>query len=1120
MAAQGAVVCSGGITTLTKQGGPVTFWLTSERVSRIYQMADLGAASLDYAAIENLFRSRTAQIQSFVGSLQAQVVTHEPPWFSNLDDESKMAWLRSGTFAREVFWQVGGQKLTLLLRGEKSRVVLVLGLESAPASKVGKASATKLAPPTPTVPAASGGSARSCGAAEVAAFMMDLFPPAEPAARAAAAKHLADCKVDRSSGALAAALERDRDPAVRTATLNALGDLGHTEPLHSVLSDPKESDVLRTEALRALDKRGETPAENEQRRLDKSAGSGLARALRELREKKDVQHPQPGEAPPFESSHETSTAQAKATVPQPRSLSAALPSTPTPLAADTPASASIAPVRYTAIEENPAPALAPPAPPSPPKPSDGAALAITTSTLAGGLWGAGLAKLALQDNVGFITLAGSAGALIGGGTALGLVHFGKRPSPEQALFYTNTTAWGSLAGLLAWSGSGSDSVKLKYGLLVGGELGGMAAGVWGAHRWQWTASQIFVADSLVAAAGVGGLGVERMLKDSMRLDVPAWVGYGAAPVMVAAAVASRYLDVSGNDLRFAGIAGIDAAWMTGLIASGIDRSGLFSGHVGQGGLMLGFSAGYLAAIAASPFIDISGSQALLGSGALLVGNGMGLGTHILLSPNDSSGWALGAGLGGLGFLAAGALAAPYLRLGPQATGMATSGFVFGAGTWAAATLAAGRPADARLGGGLLAFAPAAGIVGALASAKFNPDGVDYATTAATTALGMGAGLGVGMLSTSSRGNGEFVGVLGGSLVGLAGGALFADSARPQIPDLGGAAVGAAEGLLLGQLVPTLHLESWESSRNTQGASWLGVSAGAVAGVTLSHMTSAGGGNIVVASAGGLLGTGAGIGAGLLLGHTGSQPERIGAVAGSLGGLATGMLLDHPLHLSDGLASSAPPLALLGGLAGAANGVFLADVVHPDSDGENTQSRRGGALLGASLGVASGLLLSKRFDPGYPALATAAGGSLAGALMGRGLMMVALDNSSTTRADSAGTMAGSLAGLGLGALAAHASPLTPADALALPFGAGFGGLVGALVPTFGDATSPGWQRTTEGGALLGVGAGAVAATTLSHMTRANPAQVAASATAGVTHADIVGTIDPKGNLDATAVGTIK
>ncbi|HEY5285179.1 MAG TPA: hypothetical protein VIM14_20465, partial [Polyangia bacterium] len=563
--------------------------------------------------------------------------------------------------------------------------------------------------------------ANPCTSLAVATWMMDLFPPAPPAARAAAAKGLANCKVDRSAGALAVALTHDEDESVRSATLDALDVLDHTEPLYKILADTRESDRLRAAALRVFDRRGEFLTPSERSHLQKGAGSLLAQALKEMRPPSTLRQREGQPVAPGSATVAPGQAQASAKV----------------------SYTTIAPPEEGSAAPSPTPATPTAETPTPSEPADGAALAITTSALAGGLWGVGLAKLALQDSVGFITLAGSAGAIIGGGTAFALVHFGKRPSTEQALFYSNSTALGSLAGLLAWAGSGSGSVKLEYGFLVGGELTGMAVGVYGARRWSWTASQVFLADSLALAGGIGGLGVTRMMSDSTRLDVPAWLGYGAAPAMVALTIASRYLDVSKNDLQFSGIAAASTAWTTGLIASGIDGSGLTSGHVGQGGLMLGLSAGYVAAIAASPFIDVTGSQSLAGAGALLLGNSIGLGTHMLIAPEDSPQWKLGAGLGGVGLLAVGAVAAPYLRVGPQAAGMGAAGLLYGASTWGLANRAAGRSSDARLGGGILAFAPVAGIVGALASSKLDPEPADYAITAATTALGMSAGMGVG-----------------------------------------------------------------------------------------------------------------------------------------------------------------------------------------------------------------------------------------------------------------------------------------------------------------------------------------------------------------------------------------
>src|SRR2546423_556865 len=138
----------------------------------------------------------------------------------------------------------------------------------------------------------------------------------------------------------------------------------------------------------------------------------------------------------------------------------------------------------------------------PPSPAPGGrgggpALGVTTSIVAGSVWGGSLALLARQDSVGVVALVGTAGAVIGGGTAWGLARFGVRPTPGQALWFTNATGWGTLAGLMAAAGSGATTPKLKYGLLVAGETAGLGVGIWGAHRLVWTPAQVAMANSLV-----------------------------------------------------------------------------------------------------------------------------------------------------------------------------------------------------------------------------------------------------------------------------------------------------------------------------------------------------------------------------------------------------------------------------------------------------------------------------------------------------------------------------------------------------------------------------------------------------------------------------------------------
>jgi len=130
-AQQDAVICPTGLTALSNQPGTTTtFWIANGRVSRIYQVGDMASLGLaSYAALATLFRERQMHIQGFLGDVPARQTGREPSWIASLDDASKLGWLRAGMFWREVVWENGGRKVSLTLRGEKGKVLLVLGLE-------------------------------------------------------------------------------------------------------------------------------------------------------------------------------------------------------------------------------------------------------------------------------------------------------------------------------------------------------------------------------------------------------------------------------------------------------------------------------------------------------------------------------------------------------------------------------------------------------------------------------------------------------------------------------------------------------------------------------------------------------------------------------------------------------------------------------------------------------------------------------------------------------------------------------------------------------------------------------------------------------------------------------
>jgi hypothetical protein len=891
--------------------------------------------------------------------------------------------------------------------------------------------------------------------------------------------------------------------------VRALGDLGEkgVPHLEAIAKDAKQGDAA-AEARSLLGRPREVPGSPPSPKVAASP----AEEEKPAKAAPPAPRPRPAAPAPAPAREEVAERLVPSRTPKPAPALAAAPvvaaSVPPPAAAPSPAPA----VSYKEMpapsspedefgeqtkEEKPAEPAKPLEPEKPKSPPDGTALALATSLVAGGVWGSGLSLLAQQNNTGVLFLVGGAGAVIGGGTAWGLTHFGLRPSPTQALWFTNSTAWGTLAGLMAWAGSGSDNPKLKWGLLVGGESLGMGMGVLGARKWQWTAPQILFANSLALGAGLGAGGYGMLIHPQTPFHISPYTGYGTAPVMLAAGVASRYLNVTKNDLHLLGASSLAGAWSGGLLAYGLDGDPDTRDKRLAGGFLLGMGLGYLGAAVAAPFLEVSPRRLWLSGTGMLAGNLMGLGSYMIAEPEDTNRRPLWAGIGGLGLGVGTFLAYPYLRLGDQAAWMSGVGAAYGAGTWGLAMATSRDGSTPRLQGGLLALGTAGGMAGLLASGRFSPKADDYPVTLASAALGATAGIGVGKLATDTTGTGELAGSLAGSALGFAAGAAFSHYAQLRAPDLGAGALGAGTGALVGALAPSLADAEWGGwLRSNQGGLLLGLPAGVFASVAFSHLTNASGASVAVASAGSALGLGMGLGTGLLWPESYSQPSRIGAVTGVSAGLAAALLLEHPLRLNEGLGPAAPEMGAVGAGLGIAEGSFLAALVDPSGQVTQTSSRQigGGMLLGGSAGLAAGLVLSKYFTPTPRNLAVTAGGAVLGGLFGRGLAMTV--SPSEGRGDAAGTMAGLLAGATGLALAEHRSPLTDIDFAASAEGALFGGITGALAPTLADGEWGGWRRATDGGLLLGVGGGALAGAVLSHVAAASPATIAVSSAGGV------------------------
>jgi hypothetical protein len=1067
---QVALVCGSG----PRIAAEATYWLHEGQVSRIYLVAQPGGTQL--ADFDRSFQDLRIRVGTALGR-DASEDHSLPSWLASLSPEQQRRAFVEQHLTATCRWPLPGVGVSLSLRSEQGVPIVVLAIE-------------------PDL---------DCSSKALTAALFDMHPPAEPRTRAASARLVAACVGTRAAGALAASLVQDPEPAVRIEVARALGSLPSPvgrQALEDAARNQHQPEVQK-EALRGLIRQGAS-----------ESVTALAADVRQPAELRrlakhvllEAAEPAVPAAPTIVSAPGSPAVAAPVLSRQatPRVVASGAPERASPekiSAGGTSATPvvsqnSVAPPRteqpaekaQTQSEQPKAASL-----PEPPKrPVDGTALAIVASAAAGGFWGASMSLLAQQSNPGVVALVGGAGAVIGGGTAWGITHFGWRPTPAEALWYTNATAWGTLAGLMAWSGSGSESLKLKYGLLVGGETAGIAMGIAGGRLWSWTPSQVLLANSLLVGAGLAGVGTNRLIEPQWSARVSPAIGYATAPAMAAAAAIARYLPVTGNDVVMMSMGSLWGGWSGSLIASGAAGQSWFGSHQGQGGLMLGFGAGFLSTAALSPFVEVQPRYSLALPGAMLVGNVFGLGTAMLADPRGSH-WALGAGLGGVGYTVGALALAPQLRPGSDWLGMTAMGTVYGAGTWLLASQAGATTPGSRVAGGAMVGGVAAGTLGLVGSQFFHPEAKDHAMGVAAAAAGMSAGLGLAKLTTDEKGTPELIGVLSGAATGFAGGALYSHYGTLRPPSLLTGAMAGGYGLLAGALAPSLRDDAWANSRRTAGGAWLGLGLGALGGTALGQWQGVSYRQSALAAVAGSLGAGIGAGAGMMVPDATSRSERIGVLAGPAALTAGAFLLDGTLHLSEGAGSQWPWLSAMGIGVGMLNGGLVARVMTADDTSLARRQTEGGLLLGGSLGLASGLVLSKYVDPTSQDYFAVGAASALGLALGQGVGQLAVAADSEWLPSL--RLAGALAGLAGSTVAAHSVQLRWIDMGAASYGTAYGGLVGLFASSL---RQPRWQedRYSEGGAFAGMAAGGLAAATAAHASGASAAQIqfAANATA--------------------------
>ena len=176
-----AIACQGG---LGESAGfslhSTTYWVADGRVARIFAVSRLEGST--FAECVEAYQGRASRVASQLGQAPSEA-DGEPSWMQSMDDGTKLLQLTGGRVAFRTIWRLAERDLTVRLHADRGVPVLVVGLEARPSAR--------------------------CAPDKVAAMLMDSFPPATSAARAAAARGLGECRVGSAAGALAA-VARDK----------------------------------------------------------------------------------------------------------------------------------------------------------------------------------------------------------------------------------------------------------------------------------------------------------------------------------------------------------------------------------------------------------------------------------------------------------------------------------------------------------------------------------------------------------------------------------------------------------------------------------------------------------------------------------------------------------------------------------------------------------------------------------------------------------------------------------------------------------------------------------------------------------------------------------------------
>lgn len=622
--------------------------------------------------------------------------------------------------------------------------------------------------------------------------------------------------------------------------------------------------------------------------------------------------------------------------------------------------------------------------------------------LAGGL-GAGLmAPDASSRSMRIGTVAGSAGMIAAAMVAEPWARLEDGPGPGGLALGTMGALLGPAYGvMLAGAIDPSGSIELTPGQQkIGGALLGLSAGTATglvlSRRFDPDAGDAAFATSVSVLGGALGSGIPMLAFDQAgRADTIGLLA-GAIGGLAGGAAAGPRLRAADYG---AGTAGMAYGALIGALSPSLGSADWDGGRRGLGGALTGVSLGAAAGAMTAHFTGASGPQVWAPTIAGTLGLGMGAGAGLLWPDDSTRALRIGTVAGASSALVGSIALEPWARFsegpGPGAPGLVTTGAIAGPAyglMFAALADPSGRlGSDASrgaLGGALLGLS--GGVTAGLAlSRAIDPEPGDHLIALGASALGGTAGLGAAMVGFEP-GRSDPGLMLGGSLAGLAAGAVVQHVAPLGGTDALAAPVGAGYGALLGTLAPSLGADRFAGfDRRGTGGALLGLSAGALSAVALRHASGAEASSVGLATLGGADGLATGWALGYLVENGGDRGERLGVVAGTVAGLGIGMAAWPHVRIGEGdpgyigagsgvggwvglwlpalgherLADFPGRRMAAGAVAGAGLGTFATSLSAPwvEADGDLVSD---GLLLNTTFsaaGLGAGLLLSERDD---------------------------------------------------------------------------------------------------------------------------------------------------------------